>query len=97
MSHTNVIIRDNASQMEKHLTNALVYVVSQYQPVDIDAGPHERTSRISALVNVLAWEIANLRHDDDRELQVRGLLNEVQWRVRETTGVQRPEPVHVAH
>lgn len=97
MSNTNVIIRGNASQMEEHLTNALVYVVSQYQPAKFDAGPCEQSSRISALINVLAWEISNVKGVDDRDLQVRGLLNEVQWRVRESTGENRPAPRPVAH
>ncbi len=97
MSNTEVIIRGNASQMEEHLTNALVYVVSQYQPAICDAGPREQSSRISALINVLAWEIANVKRGDDRDLQVRGLLNEVQWRVRKSTGEHRPAPTPVAH
>ncbi len=97
MSNTGVIIRGNASQMEEHLTNALVYVVSQYQPGKFDAGPREQSSRISALINVLAWEIANVTRVDDRDLQVRGLLNEVQWRVRKSTGEHQPAPMPVAH
>jgi len=97
MSNANVIIRGDASQMEEHLTNALVYVVSQYQPASIDAGPNEQSSRISALINVLAWELANVRHEYDRDAQVRGLLNEVQWRVRKSTGECRPGPTPVAH
>ena len=97
MSKTNVIIRSDASQMEEHLTNALVYVVSQYQPAKIDAGPCERSNRISALRNVLVWEIAHVQREDDRDLRVRGLLNEVQWRVRKSTGDHRPDPMPVAH
>ncbi len=97
MANTEVIIRGNASQMEEHLTNALVHVVSQYQPAQTDAGPRQQSNRISALINVLAWEIANVRGVDDRDLQVRGLLNEVQWRVRESTGVHQPTPMPVAH
>ncbi len=97
MPNTEVIIRGNASQMEEHLTNALVHVVSQYQPAQTDAGPCQQSNRISALINVLAGEIANVRGDDDRDLQVRGLLNEVQWRVHQSTGEHRPAPTPVAH
>ena len=97
MSNTGVIIRGNASQMEEHLTNALVYVVSQYRPTRSEAGQCEQPSRISALINVLAWEIANVKGADDRDLQVRGLLNEVQWRVDESTGEHPPAPMSVAH
>ena len=97
MSNTNVAIRGNASQLEKHLTDALVRVISQHQPANMVAVPCEQSNRISALINVLAWEIANVPHENDRDLHLRGLLNEVQWRIRESTGEHRPAQTPVAH
>ena len=97
MYERNVVIRNDASLMEEHLTNALVYVVSQYRPAKSDSGACEQTKRISALINVLAWEIANLAREDDRDFQVRSLLSEVQWRVRRSTGEARRAPTPVAH
>ena len=97
MSSNDVIINRSASQMEEHLTNALVYVVSQYWPVKSEAGLCERSNRISALINVLSWEIAGAHAPEDRDVEIRGLLSEVQWRVARSTGDRRRAPTPVAH
>lgn len=97
MPYTDIIIGRNATQMEEHLTNALVYVISQYRPSRSEAGGRERSSRISALINVLAWEISGVGRADEREAEIRGLLNEVMWRVGKATGEARPITYPPAH
>ena len=53
MPSNDVIINRGASRMEEHLTNALVYVVSQYRPAKSEVGLCERSNRIPKLTRRL--------------------------------------------
>ena len=88
-----VVIRDDASLIEEHLTNAIAFVMAKYRAPRGFAAECPYAGRIGALLNVLAYEIATLPCDQRSDRMIGDLEDELRWRVAESLSLELWDPV----